>query len=165
MRQPVGMGLTAVAVSVLLTIATGAGALAASGPPKVLTQEKPAFQVRPATISYTGDGTGYVGGLDGRSVRHLGHLDWTTYKHREGVAIGLVWLDNCRPDCAQGKFSSHRVRVRVSDPVRGRFRLLTLRFTYRGRKYVDRRLAHHYGGRPSYWAYEICGRRYTPKCP
>lgn len=132
----------------------------------MLTQENPAFQIRPATISYTGDGTGYIGGLHGTGVRHLGRLKWTTYKGREGLGIGLVWLDNCRPDCAQGTFSASRVRVRVSDPASGHFRLLTLRYRYHGRRYVDHRLVHRerFGGR-TYWIYDICGRRYTPRCP
>ncbi|MHB1834553.1 MAG: hypothetical protein ACYCXW_06270, partial [Solirubrobacteraceae bacterium] len=35
---------------------------AAASLPKVLTQQTPMFQLRPAVISYTGDGTGYIGG-------------------------------------------------------------------------------------------------------
>jgi hypothetical protein len=141
-------------------------ALAARGLPKVLTQETPVFQVRPATISYTGDGTGIVGGLDGTSVRHLGHLNWTTYNSGEGLAVGLVWLDNCTPDCAQGRFSAHRVHVRVSQASNGHFRLLTLRYRDQGHSYVDHRVAHYYhGGGEAFWAYAICDAQYTPRCP
>lgn len=154
--------------AVIAVVAVACSSLAsASGLPKVLTQEKPAFQVRPATISYTGDGTGIVGGLDGTSVRHLGRLHWSTYNSRRGFAIGRVWLDDCSPDCADGTFTPSRVRVQVFDPSRGHFRRLTLSYRYRGRDYVDRRLAHYYAGvsgSPGYWSYAICGVRYSAKC-
>jgi hypothetical protein len=150
-----------------VVMAAGAAAGPAAALPKVLTQETRAFQVRPAVISYTGDGTGYVGGLDGTSAQNLGHLQWTTYTREEGLAVGLVWLDNCTPDCADGTFSATKVRVRVSSPTQGHFRLLTLRYSYRGRRYVDRRVAKFYrgtAGLPSYWAYAICGIPYGPRC-
>jgi hypothetical protein len=142
-------------------------ASAANSPPKVLTQETPAFQVRPATISYTGDGTGIVGGPDGTSARNLGHLRWTTYNRRIGNAVGLVWLDNCTPDCASGRFSPSRVQVRVSESRGGHFRLPTLRYRYHGHQYFDRRVAHYYRGAPTepgYWNYAICGIQFGPKC-
>ena len=156
---------TLVVSAALLT--AGGSAAAATGLPKVLTQDTPAFQIRPAVISYTGDGTGYVGGPDGTSVHRLGHLRWTTYNRREGDATGLVWLDNCTPDCARGMFTASKVRVRVSSPNHGHFRLLTLTYRYQGRRYVDRRVAQFYpggSGLPGYWNYAICGIPYGPKC-
>jgi hypothetical protein len=141
-------------------------AVARRGLPKVLTQETPVFQVRPATISYTGDGTGIVGGLDGSSVQHLGHLNWIAYNSRDGLAVGLVWLDNCTPDCAHGRFSAHRVHVRVSQVSNGHFRLLTLSYRDQGHSYLDHRVAHYYhGGGEAFWAYAICDAQYTPRCP
>jgi hypothetical protein len=134
---------------------------AAASLPKVLTQERPAFQVKPPVISYTGDGTGVVGGLDGRSPwRNPGHLHWKRYNHRRGVARGLVWLDDCRPNCADGTFHSTPVTVRVSKPRHGRFRRLTLSYRYHGRHYTDRRgIYHNRGGDgfPGYWDYYIIG--------
>jgi hypothetical protein len=154
-------------VSVATMMATGIPVASAAALPKVLTQEHPTFQVRPAVIAYTGDGTGIVGGPDGTSETDLGHLNWTTYNRRAGVAVGLVWLDDCTPDCASGTFNSAAVRVRVSSPTHGHFRLLTLRYTYQGKRYADRRVAQFYrggSGVPSYWAYAICGISYAPKC-
>lgn len=142
-------------------------ALGATRLPRVLTQETPAFRERPATIGYTGDGTGIIGGTDGTSVRNLGHLRWTTYSVRLGSAIGLVWLDNCTPSCAGGRFSPSRAQVRVTEPTHGHFRLLTLRYSYHGHRYVDRRVAQYYrgsAGLAGYWAYAICGIQYGPKC-
>jgi hypothetical protein len=160
MRRSLLLSVAALAVS-------AASAAGANSLPKVLTQEQPPFQVRPATISYTGDGTGVIGGPDGTSVRNLGHLRWTTYSRNVGIAVGLVWLDNCRPDCARGRFSPSQVQVRVSEPSDAHFRLLTLRYRYHGHRYVDRRVAHYYSGvatGPGYWNYAICGIQYGPKC-
>lgn len=129
--------------------------------PAVLTQLKPEFQVQPAVISYTGDGTGLVGGRDGKSVRHPGHLHWTTYNRRHGVGHGLLWLDDCTPSCADGRFHSTRVAVYVFSPRHGRFRRLTLRYTYHGKRYVDRRGIRHYSGDDGYpggWSYYIISR-------
>jgi hypothetical protein len=160
MRRPVQAAF--LALTTLLGAAVNAAAL-----PKVLTQEHSAFQVRPAVISYTGDGTGIVGGPNGTSVHHLGHLRWTTYNRRFGIATGLVWLDDCSPDCARGTFTAHHVHVLVFSPHHRHFRRLTLRYRYRGRRYVDRRFAMFYRGSngiPGYWAYAICGTRFTPRC-
>jgi hypothetical protein len=137
------------------------GVSAAAGLPAVLTQGRPAFDIKPATISYTGDGTGLIGGADGRSVRHPGHLEWTTYTRRQGIAQGLVWLDDCDPDCAEGTFTATPVSVHVFSPAHGRFRRMTLTYTYQGKRYVDRRAIRHFpagGGLSGYWAYAIVGR-------
>jgi hypothetical protein len=148
--------------SVLIVLTAGvlvAAPAASARLPSVLTQGHPAFQVRPASISYTGDGTGFVGGLDGTGVRHLGRLGWTTYNRAQGLASGLLWLNDCLPNCAQGHFSATHVGVRVSSPRSGRFRRLTLTYDYRGHHYVDRLVIHHYviGGGRGFWGYAFGG--------
>ena len=80
-----------VTAALLFAASVTAAATATPALPGVLTQGTPAFQVRPAVIGYTGDGTGIVGGADGTSARHPGHLRWTTYNTQEGVGHGLVW--------------------------------------------------------------------------
>jgi hypothetical protein len=146
MRRP----LTVVVAS-LACLACPAAAMAKL--PKVLTQHvKHLFVVRPATIEYTGDGTGVLGGTDGSSVRHPGRLDWTKYNRRQGYAKGVDWLNDCRPSCAEGDFHRVPVRVHVFRPRHGRFTRLTLRFTYEGKRVVDRRGIRRYG---DYWGYCI----------
>lgn len=158
MRRAVLIALTALTPSLFAALP----AAAAARLPSVLTQGKPAFQVRPATISYTSDGTGVVGGLNGTSVRHLGRLRWTTYNRTQGLANGLMWLNDCMPFCARGHFSSTHVRVRVSSPKAGRFRRLTLTYNYRGHHYVDSRVVHHYViDRRGFWGYAFGGLGYA----
>jgi hypothetical protein len=147
-----------VALLLFLLVLWGAGPAAAAGLPRVLTQLKPAFQVRPAVISYTGDGTGLVGGFDGSGVKHPGHLQWTTYNRLEGLGRGLLWLDDCTPSCAGGTFTSTPVSVHAFDPRSGRFQRLTLTYTYDGKAYTDRRGIRYYAGvanGPGYWQYDI----------
>jgi hypothetical protein len=135
-----------------------APATATASLPKVLAkQTEHGFKVRPASISFTGDGTGIVGGADGASARHPGHLHWTRYNRHEGAAKGVVWLDDCDPSCAEGEFSPVPVKVHVGRVRHGRFTRLTLRFTYNGERIVDRRGIRHIGGSYPYWAYYIIG--------
>jgi hypothetical protein len=149
--------LFAVAVSMAVAFAAPVGAAARL--PTVLTQDQHhPFVVRPATISYTGDGTGVVGGTDGTSVQHPGHLHWTLYNNRQGAASGAVWLNDCDPSCAGGEFSAVPVTVHVFSPKHGRFTRLTLQFTYQRKHYVDRRAIRHIPGSngvPGYWVYYI----------
>ena len=145
----------------LLAFTFAAPAAAQAKPPKVLTQRPHhTFQVRPAWISYTGDGTGFLGGADGSGPRHPGHLRWRRYGGSEGRARGVVWLNVCDPTCADGDFVSRPVRVRVFRPRHGRFTRMTIRYRYRGRGYVDRRATRHTPGGDGYpgaWVWAILG--------
>jgi hypothetical protein len=140
----------------LLLLAVPAAALAR--PPRTVSNVKPYLRVRPATISYTGDGTGIVGGFDGTSVRRPGHLRWLSYTRRDGRARGLLWLDDCEPSCAEGTFHATPVRVHVWRARHGVFRRLTLSFRSRGRRWLDRRRAAYMppsDGLAGYWDYFI----------
>lgn len=149
LRLPVLLTVSAL----LAPLAIGTPAQAAKGLPKVLTgTSATSFQVRPAVIEYTGDGTGVIGGTDGTSIQSPGHLRWTEYSKTRGRATGSVWVNDCEPDCASGTFAAVPVSVRVSSPKYGRFQRLTLAYTYNGKRYIDRRKTKNYG---KYWGYEI----------
>ena len=78
----------------------------------------------------------------------------------DAVGHGLLWLDDCLPNCAQGKFHSTPVTAYALSPKQNRFRRLTLKYTYKGKHYTDRRRIHYFrgiGGSPGYWAYDIVG--------
>ena len=64
----------AVAAMLMLPVASSATRL-----PGLLTNQliRPRFQVRPAVISYTGEGTGDVGGSDGTGRHHSGHYEYS----------------------------------------------------------------------------------------
>jgi hypothetical protein len=146
----------------LLMLAVPAPALARL--PRTVSNVKPNLSVRPGKISYTGDGTGIVGGSDGRSARHPGHLHWLSYTRRDGRAHGVLWLDDCEPSCAAGTFHPTPVNVHVWRPRRGVFRRLTLSFRYHGKQWLDRRRAVYVPpdeGVGGYWDYAIVSFRST----
>lgn len=142
---------TLVAVLVALLPAS-AGAL-----PGLLTQtphSRP-FTVRPAQIVYTGDSSGILGGFSGRGpFAHFGSLKWSRWSRSQAVGSGAVWLDDCQPSCAGGKFNPYAVKVHAFDPQSGHFTRLTLRYLYEGKEVVDRRGIERIG--PNY-AYYIIG--------
>jgi hypothetical protein len=100
------------------------------GPSKLL--------VRPAEIIYTGDGSGVLGGFDGGRGKGFGHLRWTRWTTGSAFGHGADWIDDCRPDCADGTFTAHAATVNAFRPRHGRFTRLTMTSTYRGKPLVSR---------------------------
>jgi hypothetical protein len=144
------------AVAGLTVLAIAAPSTAAAHLPGVLTQHaRHPFAVRPASIDYTGDGTGLIGGSDGTSVRHLGHLRWPTYTNRQGTGRGLVWLNDCDPNCADGDFSAFPVTLHVFAPKNSHFTRLTLQFTYQGKRVTDRRGIRYLPGSSGYQSHWV----------
>lgn len=139
--------ITAVVLSVVLGVPSVALALAVRLPTELW-----GLQRRPFVVSFTGDGTGYLGGWTGRKrvtradLRRtglrasFGRLRWTTWNAREGRAFGIEWLNNCRPSCGEGTFYVVPVNVHVYRPnASGIFTRLEIR-SKRGRV-LDRRVA------------------------
>jgi hypothetical protein len=75
------------------------------------------LQKKPYVLTWTGDGTGVLGGLGHPSRRYPGsHLHWTAWSNTVGRAWGANWLDDCNPDCADGLHTPFRVNVTVYRP-------------------------------------------------
>jgi hypothetical protein len=135
MRRALIVALVTAAAAVLAGSALAAGALptllgnSVKGPSKLL--------VRPAQIIYTGDGSGILGGLDGGKGKGFGHLTWTRWTTGSAFGHGADWIDDCRPDCADGTFAAHKATVNAFRPRGGRFTRLTIRSSYRGKPLVS----------------------------
>jgi hypothetical protein len=135
MRRLLVLLLTATATITLAGSALAQGALPtllgnwAKGPSKLL--------VRPAQIIYTGDGSGILGGFDGGRDKGFGHLTWTRWTTGSAYGHGADWIDDCRPDCADGTFTAHKATVNAFRPRGGRFTRLTIRTAYRGKPLVS----------------------------
>ncbi len=125
-----------------LALALAAGPAAAGSLPTLATQEPGhEMQVRPNTVSYTGDGTGFLRGIHWRS--------WTA---RSAFGRGWAFTNDCRPDCADGHFHRSRARLRASRPRHGHFTRMTIVFRYGGRLIHDHRVLERGGG---YWYWGI----------
>ena len=111
------------------------------------------WQVKPASILYTGDGSGILGGFDGTGAVHPGRLMWQTWTATRATGSGADWIDDCRPNCANGTFKAHAVKVVAFRPEGGHFTRLTLSFhgAHGAKKWGIRRN----GGS---WMYYIVGR-------
>jgi len=139
------------------------GAASAQAEIRLATQavEEP-LQVEPAIVSYTGDGTGYLGGpdttpsnLDGAGLR------WLSWGGPIAIARGFAWLNDCRPYCARGRFHRHKAIVRVRRPRHGLYTRMTIKFKYQHRWAYDHRILEYLG---DYYVWGICGSRYTKPC-
>jgi hypothetical protein len=67
-------------------------------------------QVRPRTFDLFCDGSGSFTGLR-----------WNTWNASMATATGVLYLDNCEPDCAQGRWTHQTVDLIFwrSEPVKG----------------------------------------------
>jgi hypothetical protein len=95
------------------------------------------WQVRPASILYTGDSSGILGGFDGTGIAHPGHLAWKTWTPRQATGSGANWIDNCKNGCHNGNFIAHAVTVEAFRPVHGHFTRLRLRYRYQRKARVE----------------------------
>jgi hypothetical protein len=120
------------------------------------------LQVKPAVVAYTGDGTGYLGGRK-TSPGHFenGGLHWLSWGGSAAVARGYAWLNDCRPDCARGRFHPHRATVRVRRPRHALYTRMTIKFRHQHRWAYDHRALDYIGG---YYVWAICGSQYTKPC-
>jgi len=92
--------------------------LATSGP----------YAVRPRTISLSANGSGFVAG-----PHENGKINWTSWTQTQATGTGDEWLDNCRPDCATGRYSAYPVKLHAYRPRDGRFTRLTITRRYDGK--------------------------------
>jgi hypothetical protein len=128
----------------LLGVALASGVATAAGLPKLLTGTgENVFKIRPATISYTGDGTGILGRFPNGSKG--GSLHWTLWSASAAAATGTVWLNACQPSCAGGRFKSYAVTVAAGRPKGGHFTRMTLRYRYGAKTVTDTRTLERIG--------------------
>jgi hypothetical protein len=140
--------------STCLALALAVQATAASLPTLLGSNAGPktGFFVRPAEIVYTGDGTGILGGFDRKAHGPFGRLTWSSWSATRALGSGAVWLDDCNPSCAAGRFSPYAVKVQAFRPVGGHFTRLTFTYTYKGKVVTDRWGLQHLKG--AGWSYQ-----------
>ena len=117
------------------------------------------FEVKPSVIGYTGDATGYLGKRTWGAMR--GYLKWTRWNSYSASGVGTVWLNNCRPSCSNGGWSSRKGWVQLGAPKRGKFTVMTITYRRGDRMVSDtRRIRHVPKDRFSdgYWIWTILNR-------
>jgi hypothetical protein len=108
--------------------------------PTLLNPWSEKFSVRPAIIGLSGDGSSFLGGLNGHGKhtarnwpRWAGHIVWSSWTRTQAVGSGVNWLDNCKPACSTGKEIPHPAKVQAFDPQNGHFTRLRTAIKYEGR--------------------------------
>jgi hypothetical protein len=61
------------------------------------------MEIRPKEITDSGDGSGYVT-----------NLVWSNWGSSQATATGTQEVDNCNPNCAQGKYTGYPATVTVA---------------------------------------------------
>jgi hypothetical protein len=121
--------LTATAALVIVPNALAAGL------PKTPTEAGPPgrgdFQVKPGSIVYTGDGSGFFAGAE-KANHRAGNLKWTSWTGSGARGSGFNWVNNCNPNCAGGTFHRFAVTLKLSRPrhVHGHFIFTRMNVTY-----------------------------------
>jgi hypothetical protein len=161
-------GARAGAATAILVLLCAPLAAAAARLPGLLTHQsvRHPFQVRPAVVGFTGDGSAFLGGFDGGTAAdHFGHMSWPTWTATVAIGTGAVWIDGCEPSCAGGTYAPSAVSVRAFAPREGHFTRMTLRFDYRGGAIVEELGVHLLRASPhvpGFYEYFIVGHSATP---
>lgn len=71
------------------------------------------LEVKPATIVYTGDGTGFLGGA---TARRGSSIHWSQWTAQVALGTGFDHVHSCIPICALGASHSYQVRIELWRP-------------------------------------------------
>ena len=104
-----------IGVAVALIFAAGASA-ALAVLPGVTSEGTAAPKVKPKTIVYTGDGSGLFAGAQAVSKTNFGSIHWSKWTKKKAHGSGGNWLNDCKPNCAKGKFHGYPVTLSLSRP-------------------------------------------------
>lgn len=102
------------------------------------------FELRPVTITTSGDGGELLGALPSGSNR--GALSWRTWNRHQAQAVGYTWSKDCNPDCAAGSLEPFPARVTATAPQDGHFTHLTIVAEYQSGPVTTHFVLHHAHG-------------------
>jgi hypothetical protein len=129
-RRLTGGLATLAAVAVIAGGAAAASASSALPVSPALPQASAAnhgLRVEPATIIYTGDGTGFLGGAGVRDESPGIH--WTKWTSDVALGTGFNQLNDCIPSCAGGRYHGYQVKIAMWRPRTRSGMLLFTRLT------------------------------------
>lgn len=141
---------------VALAAALIPAAAVAASLPTLAVGDSSRFSVRPHFIELSADGALYVGGA--QSKGKIGPIGWSSWSSTRGRGSGYLWVNNCKPNCAAGKFAGHKVSINASNVQSNEFRTVTLTCTVSGKSKTDTlRLQKATNSNLWFWNYKTLG--------
>ncbi len=122
-------------------VAAALMAVAASAPAQArpkLHDGVDGFEVRPATILVSGNGSAWLGGAGHGEPPDYGRIRWTAFRRSGARGRGRMFLNDCTPDCAGGTFSSWRAVIRARRVRDGHYTRLSASYERDGERVVTR---------------------------
>ncbi len=129
-------------ISILVTIGTlvsvpvalGSGSTLPKLPSQIGPPSAGELMVKPASITYSGDGSAYFAGA-ARSNHRDKPLTWSSWTATAGKGSGFNWLNNCTPNCAAGTFHAFPVKLDAYRPKRlgGHLIFTRMKVTFTGK--------------------------------
>src|SRR5690242_3359603 len=106
-----------VAVGALVTVpaALGSGTSLPKLPSNIGPTSKGDLKAKPASITYTGDGSGFFAGGP-KSNHRAKPLSWSSWTATGSQGSGFNWLNDCTPNCAAGTFHRFAVNLHAYRP-------------------------------------------------
>ncbi len=112
------------------------------------------FRIRPDVLPLSGDGTAFVGGpgwkAHGRRILSFGRIEWTSFGGAQASGQGLMWLNDCTPDCADGSFQHYPAKIQASSVQKHHYTKLSVTFKPGSRTTTGRYILLTAGSN-SYW--------------
>ncbi len=140
-----------ISVAALALALIPAAALAATLPKLAAGGGSSRFSVRPHFVQLSADGALYLGGS--RKSGKIGPISWRRWSSSAARGNGYLWVDNCKPDCASGKFTGHKVGISASSVSGGDFQKVKLSCTVSKRSRSDTLTLLKASGKVYYWEF------------
>src|SRR6202035_97882 len=125
-----------VAAGALVTVpaALGSGAALPKLPTQIGPPGKGDLKAKPASITYSGDGSAFFAGAEMSNHRDK-PLKWSSWTATGGQGSGFNWLNNCKPNCAAGTFHAFPVKLHAYRPkhLGGALIFTRIKVTYTGK--------------------------------
>jgi hypothetical protein len=127
-------------------------------PPRLLMGDFTSrFAVRPATISFGVSANEIIGGtgisLSQFEAGKLGHIRWSHWTSASAVGHGLMWSNDCSPNCPEGTYHAGTVAITAHDGFSGRYRRLSYVYRADGRRVHIHARLRRMPGTPDAWSW------------
>jgi hypothetical protein len=95
-------------------------------------------ELEPATILVSGDGSGVLGGKGFGDPPDYGRIRWQRFNRSGARGSGLMFINDCDPDCAGGTMHGSKAAIRAWRVRKGHYTRLSARYEHNGKTTTTR---------------------------